>query len=234
MKKLFLIIGVFAMSAGVVFAQGNDASIDQTGDDHSATIEQVGSMNESFVVQTEGTETPDGTVAVADIYQEGDANYVNLNQRAFYGFVNSEALIDQVGDDNTVMGVNEGDAWHQNQTGGLLDVWMKGDRNTLRSLRAEAQKNKNYLTLDIEGSDNDVAAAQEFGDADIDITGDENTVSLWQMAGANFDETLFNTADVDVVGDVNTINVSQVSTSNNAVVDIMGDNNSATVTQTSF
>ncbi|PWD97809.1 curlin repeat-containing protein [Marinilabilia rubra] len=234
MKKLFLIVGVLAMSAGVVFAQGNDASIDQTGDDHSATIEQVGSMNESFVVQTEGTETPDGTVAVADIYQEGDANYVNLNQRAFYGSVNSEALIDQVGDDNTVMGVNEGDAWYQNQTGGLLDVWMKGDRNTLRSLRTEAQKNKNYLTLDIEGSDNDVAAAQEFGDADIDITGGENTVSLWQMAGANFDETLFNTADVDVVGDVNTINVSQVSTSNNAVVDIMGDNNSATVTQTSF
>jgi hypothetical protein len=109
-------------------------------------------LNESFVVQTDGSEgNNENTVAIADIYQKGTENYVNLNQRAFYGSFSSTALIDQVGNNNTVRGMEEGDAWYQNQTGGLLDVHMDGDNNTLRSLRGEAQKNMNFLELAIFG-----------------------------------------------------------------------------------
>lgn len=235
MKKLFVFLGVLAMSAGVVFAQGNDASIDQTGDDHEAVIEQIGSMNESYVVQTDGSETNNPTVAVANVYQEGTGNHVNLNQRAFYGWMNSTAFVEQIGDNNTVRGMNEGDDWYQNQTGGLLDVYMEGNNNTLRSLRGEAQKNRNYLELSILGSDNDVAAAQEGGSATVDIEGGENNVTLWQVgSGMGVDETLFNYADVDVIGSSNIVDVHQTSNSNNAVVDVLGSSNTATVTQSGF
>ena len=234
MKKLFVLFGVLAMSAGVMFAQGNDASIDQTGDEHEAVIEQIGSMNESFVVQTDGSDTNKDNHGVANIHQEGDENYVNLNQRAYFGAGNSIGNIKQIGNNNAVRGVNEGDNFYQNQEGGLLDVYMEGNNNTLRALRGEAQKNNNSFELEILGSDNDVATAQEFGNATVDIEGDANNVRVWQMSGANFDQSLYNTADVDVVGSMNTIGVDQTNCSNNAVVDILGSSNTATVTQSGF
>ena len=235
MKKVIVIFGVLAFTAGMAFSQNNDASINQTGDEHEAIITQIGSLNESYVVQTDGSEGNNpNTVAEADIYQYGAQNYVNLNQRAFWGHQNSEAKIVQIGDNNTVRGMNEGDDWYQNQTGGLLDVRMEGDDNTLRSLRSEAQKNNNSLELDILGDGNDVAAAQEFGNATVDIIGDDNEVSLWQTSGANWDVLLYNNADIDIMGNNNDVNVHQTNNANNAIIDIIGSDNTASITQSAY
>jgi len=232
MKKLgFLYAMMFVVS--LAMAQTNDASIQQTGDDHEALIQQIGSLNKSYVVQEDGSEGNNpGTVAKADILQQGDENYVNVRQRAFYGNQNSTANITQIGDNNSVRGVNEGEQWFQNQTGGLLDVYMEGDGNTLRSLAGEAQKNNNSLELVIYGGINDVAAVQEFGNATIDIDGDDNDVVLKQKSFANFDAAKYNNADIDIVGSFNDVTVDQMNNANNAVVDILGSSNVASIIQT--
>src|SRR5690554_2144028 len=105
MKKLvFLFAMVFVVS--VTMAQTNDASIDQAGNDHEALIEQIGELNKAYVVQEDGSEGHNvNTIANADIYQKGSGNYVNLKQRAFWGHQNSEAEIEQIGDNNSVRGV---------------------------------------------------------------------------------------------------------------------------------
>ena len=225
MKKLSILIVAFLFTAGMAFAQSNDATIDQVGDDHEAMIDQIGFSNAAYVDQTDGGSNGD---AYADILQQGDENYVNLNQRAFFGFPDeSDATITQIGDRNRVEGTSATSAFYQNQPGGVVEVRMEGDDNRLYSLRGEAQKNKNEFFLDILGSDNTVGMEQENGSGDVKITGDLNTVTLSQLGN----NTIFNTAKVGILGNENGVSVTQTMDSNSAMVNVDGSFNSATITQ---
>jgi len=234
MKKLLTLAFAFVFMTGVAFAQDNDASITQTGDDHDATIAQVGQMNEAFVDQTDGGGISTGN-AVADIRQEGDQNLVNLRQVSLFGqlFSDSFAEITQIGNGNSVHGQTENDAFLQSNVGGIVDVRMEGNDNTLYSLAGEAQKNGNVFELDILGSENEVGLLQEFGEGYVDILGSSNDVTLDQKAaGASWNNTaLYNVAEVDIVGDANMVDISQRSTANTAGVDVTGNSNTATITQ---
>jgi len=210
MKKLFTLALALVFSTGLAFGQNNMATINQMGDDHDASIDQVGQLNEAYVDQTDGGGGSTGN-AVSTVDQEGDANLVNLRQVSFYGqlFGDSEAYITQKGTGNKVHGQSEQDAFLQSNVGGLVDVYMEGDYNTLYSLRSEAQKNGNSFELDILGSDNEVGMEQEFGVADVDIVGDANDVMVSQLTGANWNTSLYNQATVTINGSNNTAAVSQ-------------------------
>ncbi|MCA1807571.1 MAG: hypothetical protein LC687_06970 [Actinobacteria bacterium] len=227
MKKLTTLLVAMLFTAGMAFAQSNDATIDQVGDDHEAMIEQIGFSNMAYVDQTDGGGASNGD-AYADILQQGDENYVNLNQRAFFGFPDeSDATITQIGNRNRVEGTSATSAFYQNQPGGVVEVYMEGDDNRLYSLRGEAQKNKNEFFLDIIGSDNTVGMEQEGGSGDVDIDGDLNTVTVSQLGN----NTVFNTATVDILGNENGVSVTQTMDSNSAAVNVDGSFNSATITQ---
>ena len=227
MKKLTTLLVAFFVTAGMAFAQSNIATIDQVGDDHEAMIEQIGFSNSAYVDQTDGGGGSNGD-AFADISQQGDENSVNLLQRAFYGFpAESYATITQIGNNNSVEGTSATSAFYQNQPGGILEVYMEGNDNTLYSLRGEAQKNKNEFFLDIIGSANSVGMQQEGGSGDVYIEGDFNTVMLSQLGN----NSAFNTATVDVLGNENGVSVTQTMDSNSAAVNVTGSFNSATITQ---
>ena len=226
MKKLTTLLVAMLLTAGMAFAQSNDATIDQVGDANDADIEQLGTSNRAYVDQlAQGTNSGAPTFSTADIDQDGSSNFVNIDQNAFFDF--STAIIEQTGIGNIVEGTTSESAWVQSNGGGLLDVYMDGDQNRLYSLRSEAQKNPNELYLDIIGNVNTVGAEQEGAYADVDITGDTNKVMLSQLGN----NSAYNTAYIDVLGDLNTVNVTQTMNSNSADVDINGSSNISTVNQ---
>ena len=226
MKKLLTLTTALLFTAGMAFAQSNDASIDQFGDDHEATITQAGEMNSAFVEQTVRADRSGSDVGEATITQSGDENYVNLLQRSFFG--DSEATITQVGSGNSVQGTSASSAFYQNHGLNILDVRMEGDDNTLYSLRGEAQKNTNTLLLDILGSENSVGLLQEFGYGDISIEGSGNMITLDQKSGSN---ATAQSAYVDILGGDNMVDIYQRGGSHTANVDIDGYSNTATITQ---
>lgn len=225
MKKLTTLITIMLFAVGMAFAQTNDATIDQIGDDHESTITQVGSLNGAYVEQTADAGREGADVGTATIEQTGSENSVNLRQRAFYG--DAEADIVQLGDRNRVEGTAPGNDFLQNHGLNIVDVYMEGDDNVLSSLRAEAQKNANEFYLDIVGSDNSVAMQQETGYGDVNIAGDLNNVTLSQLGN----NAAYNTGLVDIIGNENMVSVTQTMDSNSAAVNVNGSFNSATVTQ---
>lgn len=226
MKKLTTLLVALFVTAGMAYAQSNDASIDQVGDDHIATIDQTGLLNTSYVVQTADAGREGADVGYAGITQSGSNNYVNLRQRSFYG--DAEANITQLGDGNRVQGTTATSAFNQNHGLNVIDVMMEGDNNTLYSLGSEAQKNVNTLLLDILGDGNSVGLFQHFGFSDVDIVGSSNTVVLDQSTDsfANMQN-----AFVDIDGSYNMVDVYQRGYANTATADVFGDSNTATITQ---
>ena len=227
MKTLLTLTTALLFTAGSAFAQTNDASIDQVGDDHDATITQAGSMNMAYVEQTIRADRSGDDIGEATITQTGDENYVNLLQRSFFG--DSEATITQLGEGNSVRGSSEGSAFMQNHGLNVIDVMMDGDNNTLYSLvGSAAQKNVNTLELDILGNENSVGLFQHFGFGDVDIDGSSNSVTLSQRSGAN---ATAQTAYVDILGSDNMVGITQTGDSHTATVDISGSMNTSTITQ---
>ena len=224
MKRLMMTLFVLVFATGMAFAQNNDATISQVGNDHEADITQAGATNEAYVTQN-ANGSPDEAWAM--IVQSGAENLVRLQQTSFYS--GSNADITQIGNRNKVHGVTESDPFLQSNGGGLVDVRMEGDDNVLSSLRGEAQKNQNNsFELDILGSDNEVGMMQEYGAAETNIEGDLNNVLVNQKSGG-FD---FSESTVDILGSDNYVNVYQRGALNHSSVDVNGSFNSATVTQT--
>src|SRR6056297_1126732 len=98
MKKLLTLSTALLFTAGAAFAQSNDATLTQTGDDNDATVEQIGMDNEAELTQGFNGQGQDG--ALGDISQDGTDNSATLNQRA-WGDDDNEHYIDQVGEGNS-------------------------------------------------------------------------------------------------------------------------------------
>lgn len=226
MKTLLTLTTALLFTAGSAFAQTNDASIDQLGDDHEATISQTGAMNAAYVEQTADAGREGADVGEATVTQSGADNYVNLRQRNFYG--DSEATITQLGDGNSVRGTSATSSFLQNHGLNVIDVMMDGNDNTLYSLAAEAQKNVNTLLLDILGDDNSVGLSQHYGYSEVDIEGSLNSVVLDQNAGSYANSQ---SAYVDILGSDNMVDVSQSGSAHTANVDITGGFNTSAITQ---
>ena len=229
MKKFLTLAFALVFSTGIAFAQSNSSSINQVGNGNDATVDQAGSQNASVIEQSaQGTSGGQAVSATAAVTQTGADNVSLLDQGAFFG--NSEAIITQIGDQNSVYGTSSSNAFKQSNGGGIADVYMEGDQNTLYSLRSEAQKNDNTFDLDILGSRNDVGMTQEFGDGTVDVTGDDNDIELRQLAGANYQTSNYHTATIKIggngsTGNLNTVLVDQASISGGTG----GVNNGATV-----
>ncbi|MEX2478847.1 MAG: hypothetical protein WD357_10445 [Gracilimonas sp.] len=226
MKKLTTLIVAILFTGGMAIAQTNDASIDQVGDDHEATISQSGTMNTAYVEQTADAGREGADVGTATVTQTGAENYANLRQRSFYG--DSEASIVQLGDRNSVQGQTDTDDFYQNHGLNILDVVMDGNDNTLYSLAGEAQKNVNTFLLDVIGNENKVGTRQHGGYADVVIEGDLNNVTLAQQASP---VDIGNSAYVDIFGSENTVGISQNGPAHTANVNVNGDFNTSSITQ---
>jgi hypothetical protein len=232
MKKFNFILAML-FTTGFAMAQNNDASITQIGDVHDATISQGGDLNKAYVKQTADLGREGSDLGEATVTQQGLRNLVRLEQRAFYG--DAYAKIIQWGDDNKVYGVSEDKSFYQNHGFNSLDVYMEGDRNTLKTLYSEAQKNDNNFELKVIGDDNTTKMSQHFGLADVDVDGDWNDVTVEQKSGQPSDMVTrldFNDADIDILGNLNLVDVFQNDLNNTAIVDIKGSSNEAFITQT--
>jgi hypothetical protein len=229
MKKLFTLAFALVFSTGIAFGQSNSSSVNQAGNGNGATVNQAGSQNASVIDQfAQGTAGGQAVAATATITQTGADNMSLLDQSAFFG--NSEATITQIGDQNNVYGTSSSNAFKQSNGGGVADVYMEGDQNTLYSLRGEAQKNDNMFDLDILGSGNDVGMTQEFGDGTVNVTGDDNDVELRQLAGANYQLSNYHTATIKIGGNGSTGNSNTVLVDQEKLTGGTGGvNNGATV-----
>lgn len=173
-------------------ANNDRGTINQTGDDNIADIDQmrgasgtsnpaivevdqIGDWNEVYLDQHSSTWTH------AYIWQEGDYNYVDLEQKQA-----DNADIDQYGDNNKVAGVE--------RVG--LDLEFDED--------GFAYQHSSDITIvqngEIDGIGNRVGFYQKNGMANIMQTGENNEALLWQVEG---------TATITQNGLDNVANVSQ-------------------------
>ncbi|MEX0722712.1 MAG: hypothetical protein WD053_02480 [Gracilimonas sp.] len=226
MKKLTTLLVAILFTGGMAIAQSNNATVDQTGDDHEVTISQVGTLNSSNIDQTADAGRFGDDVAEATITQEGASNEVNLSQRAFYG--DAEASITQLGDGNRVEGTAQGEDFRQNHGLNIIDVFMQGNDNVLSGSQSEAQKNVNSLYVDMLGNSNTMNTFQHYGYADVILDGDNNIVDLSQRS--NHPSTS-QTAYIDVFGSDNSASVMQTGQSHTANVNVTGNSNTSSITQ---
>ena len=149
MKKASTLFVAMMLSAGMAFAQNNNASVTQAGDNNLATVGQMGSDHEAVVSQDTW-----GTGHTAEVSQSGGSNsysYIEQNQRG------AEAFVTQIGSDNRSSLKQSGP--------NLATITQEGNDNILgqySNLSKKAfQKNgtsfandMNWLTLNQTGNDN--------------------------------------------------------------------------------
>jgi len=254
MKKLTTLLAAFIFTAGMAFAQNNDATVDQTGDDNEAQVDQV--ISNGATVNLSQTENGSGS-SFADIDQTGGANLTNLNQIG-----NNSATIDQEGkhtvagfNSNFNNGVDQIPALQEN-TGGDQNVLNVTQRNNFSQVRVDQVGGGNTIDVFQGGGISNVAKLNQLGDnnnMDISLVGSINRVEIQQLGVGS------HTAYVDVSGDANNVTrngqskimqdgelhftdvmitgndnayvVNQTGFSHTANVTVMGNNNSSTITQ---
>jgi hypothetical protein len=218
MKNVLTLLIAILFSAGMAFAQNNDADVKQDGTGNIAEVEQVGLDNEAIVEQLnavnnrafvdqdgEGNEATlkqagaSGTQELhhGTINQLGDGNEAILDQSMWYGNVGHTGIIDQKGNRNfanLVMGGANNDRGTINQTGddNIADVdQMRG---------ASGTSNPAIVEVDQIGDWNEVYLDQHsstWTHAYIWQEGDYNYVDLEQKQADN--------ADIQQYGDNNKV-----------------------------
>ena len=232
MKKLSTLTLGLLFAAGSAFAQSNDATVGQTGNDNDATVEQTNAGSNS-----------------ATVTQDGDENRVDLTQRNYgaSGSAGHEATISQDGDRN------EADILSQGGVG--VNTVSLEQIGTGNYSQIDQFWGSNDAAVTQDGSDNDVlishrgtfdseASVTQIGsenDADI-LDGGQGTgpntgtsSSIYQSGDNNIATiTQFaddNSASSWVSGNDNEVLQTQSSADNGQRVEITGDNNVYTVDQ---
>lgn len=213
MKKLTTITIALLFATGSAYAQNNDASTTQTGDDNDALVEQVGISN------------------VADVSQDGDNNEATVQQGEF-GANNvqsnyAEASISQVGSENEAA-VNQRQGWSGGSAVSIHSIEQDGLRNTGLLTTFNGGNEGSVTQL---GNDNYANGRQAGSGHDLDIyqEGSDNEARINQLSGASG-----NSADIAQRGSDNYGLVEQSSTSGNRAGQwVAGDDNTVIQTQTS-
>lgn len=180
MKKLSAILTVFVLSCGLVFAQSNDATVTQSGDNQDSYVEQLGMTNLSNVTQTSDNTGPQKS----EVYQDGTNNIATVNQSQTGGGGNTpanEAYIEQLGSDNQstqteiAPGYNSGQkVWgYQDGTANILTQSITSGHT--ESLKSEQFGTGNEATQTASGSHNEGVVYQD---------GTEN-IAEQTLAGSN-------------------------------------------------
>lgn len=243
MKKLLTLSTALLFTAGAAFAQSNDASVSQDGDDNDATIEQIGSANSAELNQGFNGQGQNG--AFGEIFQDGDDNSATMNQRAWANRGNDH-LIEQFGD------FNEGtlDIYNGDNSGFLL---QDGAENSARmvqsgtgheSLIAQTGDENYARSSSVAGSGNQTAIVQGIpeglgiGEPSLDGPQPLGVQSLIPI----FSED--NAATLKVEGSDNMAGILQVGIGNNAGsnpqwsgdlgIDVAGDGNISGIAQLGF
>lgn len=255
MKKLgTLTLGLF-FAAGSAFAQSNDATVNQAGDQNEVTIQQVyqaggsGDNNEAFTTQTGDFNVVAGLKQRGagnwyEIVQTGDNNLVDRypNQgSAQGGSYDSFILITQLGDDNKV--------WDADQTGSENSLTVTQRGGDIVNVEAQVSLEGgagNTIVIDQYGGGNAVgefssngSGAYQEGEANsMTITQDGGAkagITSMYVSGANesfFRSTVEGGQGLIQLGDDNILTIVQDGASTVGFVIQKGDLNEASVYQT--
>ncbi|HEX7071241.1 MAG TPA: hypothetical protein VF190_10560, partial [Rhodothermales bacterium] len=178
MKKV-LLLAVFALAVTTAYAQ--QAVINQSGGNQTATITQTGSVNEAYVDQFSNN----GGQNTALVEQTGASNYANVDQDETGGGGNTPgtfATIQQVGDDNGMWQTANSPGYNSGQT---MKALQQGNDNI--GVQTIASGYTERLTLDQTGHQNNsdqymAGGGHNYGD--VFQWGDRN-VSKQEITGTN-------------------------------------------------
>lgn len=224
MRQLLRITSIFALAlvftAGMAFGQSQDGEPEEDPGDFN---------NFTFIEQAS-----DGNVA--DVVQQGENNTVLLpGQGGSFGqfTFRAEADIEQVGDENYV-GVGQGG--NDGVEESFLEVYMEGNNNFIGNQSGGITGQEGgVLEADIVGSDNTIGilAEQTQSMADLEITGSNNTIDMFQKSRGE-QEVFRHQFDAVIEGDDNTVDLLQgnfQTFGNRADLDIFGSVNDVSITQ---
>jgi len=193
MKKLSFILATLLLSSGASFAQSNVANITESGSEQTATIDQDGILNKSYVIQS------------------NKENTANVQQSNFNVLYNTLSDVNQSGEKNlaTVKQISNGTLTGANAIGTLKAlVNQYGNRNeALQEQGPHTQQGISSTEIIQGGNDNFASQHQlKYGnDAKINQSGSNNNAQQAQDATLLPDEDgSFNTALIDQSGNNNT------------------------------
>lgn len=238
MKKLTTLIILILLSTGLVFAQNNEASVDQIGDDnvatatqtglsHDATIEQLGDDNNSTITQTfesnNGTNRQFGNDNLSTTVQAGNSNQSWTVQ----GWYNEDAAHDNIssvtqnGNDNytvayTFYGNFNSVSVNQESTDNVAYVmqgWSNPDDyvNDNNAIISQFSSDNDARIFQYNGDNNTATVTQQGGN---DNNGQISQGYLWAVHDLNIAEAFFSEGNIVQNGDQNNATVMQFGDSN--------------------
>lgn len=225
MKNILTLFFAFVFSSGLAFAQNNDASLSQNGNDNDAVIEQFGSLNSASIEQGFNGQGQNG--AEASIRQDGAENDAFIKQRAWANRGNDHS-VEQVGDENRAFV----DAFNGDNEGIVVQI---GDKNY--ALMQHGSAREGFVSLLQYGYENNARARQFNGNgnsASVEQHGDDNRADVLQTGNSNrvlieqgvFGSSYGSIAEFTQTGDGNYFETKQVRSIDNSVIGTQeGDNN---------
>jgi len=209
MKKLTYIFVAFLFTAGTAFAQSNNASTTQTGDNNATAVTQTGDNNSTIATQN------------------GDDNSAIITQ-GIQGIAtnNDEATVAQVGDNNSAELMSR-DGFPGSPDKIEYDVTQTGNSNFVS---ARAFNGPSDAGIDQIGDENEASLTQGAGASDMSVTleqaGNNNSAKMFQGTDNAVLQATFN-------GDDNFMDVSQEGGGawQKLNLDVTGSSNMITGTQ---
>jgi len=247
MKKLSTLLIALFFTAGMAFAQNNEATIEQLGNGYEGTINQLGDGNSAELIQgMPGWDQPN-MKKVGLIEQTGDKNNANVKQKSHRSDVEVlqtgnlnianvdvgmrtgggaivTARVTQIGDGNSATQDHVGSGYKPNKNYDFLSITQEGDNNA-----ATQYQRTNYYessAVIVQKGDGNTASQEQERNmvGDILQDGDGNTAVMIQEGKVGF-------AKIHQDGDFNDVSIKSWSDNNNAVVNQTGNSNNATVIQ---
>lgn len=262
MKKLSTLIVAFLLTAGMAYAQSNEAYVDQLGDNQDVSVTQTGFTNFADVDQF----TDNSGAQAATVLQTGTSNMAIVSQSQTGGGNNggNSAYIEQIGTGNSSTQISIAPA---SQSGQILSGYQDGNSNVLNqtisrgytnSLEAEQYGTGNIATQTNSGnhSHGEVYQNGSSNVAEQSLSGTNNgyssgSVSIEQFGTENyasqmiegFGSSHWNNTEIYQEGMNNdawqagsgrwlNAELSQVGNDNWSMQSMSGERHSSTVTQT--
>lgn len=233
-------------TAGMAFAQSNEATVTQAGDDNSADIEQVGNLNYTSLSQADGATANIDQVSASESFvslsQIGASSTTILqnNKNSVQGFSDShltdteDKLATQSGTGST-MDITQLSTFNQAYVdqlgdGNIMSILQEGGNSNVARLMQDG--NNNEMDVDLIGGVNRVKAEQ-YGDgntANVSITGVHNN-EFNNGSSFVYQDGTDHMSTVTVIGDYNFYDIHQTGSIQTATVTVTGNNNTAAITQ---
>lgn len=240
MKKLITLLLMLFITTGIAFAQSNEVTLDQDGDNNISTITQVLSWNSDADVKQEGnnnTSTVEqaGLKQSVSLYNVGDENTVSQTQ---YGAKNSQR-IELWGDDNQYRAdqIGYSNFIYLNARGTGPGLWGRpsnGGNNTSNVADIEQAGANNLFTGSVTGSYNMISTEQD-GHGN-QIGGSYSTampsaaphgapIGTWGFLSNVYNGGAWSGNGVNIYGDGNDVDLEQSGNANINFAFIEGDDN---------